>query len=214
VIGSAQADVVDWLHRDRGLLECAWTAQEWVFENRPDARMQGLLLRKVEERLGAGGMGEFQEWARETHFWCELLAQMAFAIAQYEKYRGRIFGMVEDALSQREVSALPDELRSVGAIGFAVQWAWRYVLASVVAASGVGSLATLLSAGDLEPLLWPVRVIAVLMCPDASKHRAVREHCWEPIVRHGKAAVRQEVRNRLTEAFPEHSWFASNQGAL
>jgi hypothetical protein len=75
-------------------------------------------------------------------------------------------------------------------------------------------LATLLSAGDLEPLLWPVRVITVLMCPDASKHWAVREHCWEPIVRHGKAAVRQEVRTRLTEAFPEHSGFASNQGAL
>jgi hypothetical protein len=116
-IGSVQADVVDWLHRDRELLECAWTAQEWVFENRPDAPTQGLLLRKVEERLGAGGMGEFQEWARETHFWCELLAQMVFAIAQYEKYRGRIFGMVEDALSQREVSALPDELRSGGRSG-------------------------------------------------------------------------------------------------
>ncbi|TYK43092.1 hypothetical protein [Actinomadura decatromicini] len=208
-IGCAKADVVHWLHRDRRLLDCARTAQELSFEDTPDEPTQGMVLRRVADHLGPQLMAEFQQWARRTHFWCELLAQMAYALAQYEKVRGRIFRMVENTLLQQDEQPVPDALRHAGAIGSAVQWSWRYVLASVVAASGAGSLATLLAGGDVQRLLWPIRVIAVLMCPDAARHAAVREHCWEPIVRLARAEVRDTVRERLTRAFGEDPWFTS-----
>lgn len=207
-IGCAQADVVRWLHRDRELLKCARLVQETALEDDPNAPDRGMVLRRVAEHLGQHGMQEFQEWAREKHFWCELLAQMAHAVAQYEKLRGRIFEMMENVISQSAEPSLPEGLLRGGAIGSAVRWAWRYVLASVVAASGIGSLATLLASGDLQPLLWPIRVIAVLMCPDASRHPAVRKYCWEPIVRHGSAEIREVVRERLSQVFPENPGFA------
>jgi hypothetical protein len=211
VIGCAQADVIYWLHRDRELLECANAAQAVTFEDDTEAPTQGMVLRRVTEHLGLHRMEDFQKWAGETHFWCELLAQMACALAQYESVRGRMFRMVEDVLRDRDERALPAGLRHAGAIGSAVHWAWRYLLASVAAASGVGSLATLLASGDLQRLLWPIRVIAVLMCPDASRHQAVREHCWEPIVRLARAEIRDTVRERLTQVFTDDPWFAPDR---
>ncbi|MEV5831043.1 hypothetical protein AB0L25_36305 [Spirillospora sp. NPDC052242] len=120
----------------------------------------------------------------------------------------RMLNTVEDALHQKFDQSLPDELGRAGAIGSAVHWAWRHVLASIAAASGAGSFAALLAGGDVRQLLWPIRVIAVLMCPDATHHPAVREHCWEPIVRHAGAEVRAAVSERLTQVFPKDPWFA------
>ncbi|WP_433332396.1 hypothetical protein [Spirillospora sp. CA-294931] len=211
-VGCARADVVHWLHRDRELLKRARTAEETAFEDNLGWHWQGLVLRGLTQHLGPQRIQEFQEWARQTHFWCELLAQMAWAVTQYEKLRGQMFRMVEDVLSQRDTLALPEKLRHAEAIGVAAQLAWRYVLASIVAVSGAGTLATLLAGGDVELLVWPIRVIAVLMCPDASRHPAVRRHCWEPIIRHGDAEVRQVVRNRLAEVFPDDPWFPRGGG--
>ncbi|MFD0856760.1 hypothetical protein ACFQ07_31295 [Actinomadura adrarensis] len=214
-IACAQADVVHWLHRDRELLKCAWAAQAAALESdKPRDPTRGMVLLRVAEHLGPQRTKEFQLWAQETHFWCELLAQMAGALARYEEVRWRIFQKVEDVLHQLDGPPLPDGLRRAGAIGSAVHWAWRYVLASVVSASGAGSLATLLANGDVQSLLWPVRVIAVLMCPDASRHPAVREHCWEPIVHHARAEVRHAVRERLTQVFPHDPWFVLNRNVL
>ncbi|MFC5185978.1 hypothetical protein [Actinomadura harenae] len=207
VIGCARADVVHWLHRDRDLLECARAAQATAFEDDPDTPTRGMVLRKLTELLGPDPMEGFQEWACKSHFWCELLAQMACALAQYEKIRGQMFRWVEGVLHRHGEHPLPDDLRQAGVIGAAVQWSWRYVLASIVVASGAGSLATLLAKGDVHKLLWPIRVMAVLMCPDASGHPAVREHCWEPIVRLADAEVRKVVRERLGQIFSQDPWF-------
>lgn len=212
-VGCARADVVHWLHRDPVLLKSAKSAQVVAFEDDPNAPASGRVLREVAEHLGPQQMEEFQRWAGGVHFWCELLAQMACVLAQYEEVRGRMFRIMEDALQQQHGRLLPDGLRRAGAIESAVHWAWRHVLASIVAASGVGSLAALLASGDVQRLLWPIRVIAVLMCPDASRHPAVRQHCWEPIVRLARAEVRDIVRERLTLVFPEDPWFAPHQNA-
>ncbi|QFG22561.1 hypothetical protein [Actinomadura sp. WMMB 499] len=207
-IGCARADVIHWLHRDRELLECARTTQATAFEDEPDASASGQVLRKVAEQLGPQGMKEFQEWAGVAHFWCELLAQMACALERYEDVCGRMFFLVEKVLYQRIGESLPSALHRAGAIGSAVHWTWRYVLAGIVSASGGGSLAAWLASGDTQRLLWPIRVIAVLMCPDASHHPAVRQHCWEPIVRLARAEIRDKVRERLAQVFTEDPWFA------
>lgn len=210
-IGCARADVVHWLHRDCELRKCARTAEEKAFEDSRDSSDRGLVLRGLTEHLGPERMQDFQRWAGGTHFWCELLAQIACALAQYERLQNRICTVVEDVLSARDVSALPDDLHRTGVIGFAVRSTWRYVLEGVIAASGI-ALPTLLTRGG--PLIWSIRVMAVLMCPDASCHPAVRGHCWEPIVRLGSAEVRQVVRERLIHVFLDDPWFAQGGNFL
>lgn len=218
-IACAQADVIHWLHRDRDLLKCVRAAQAAAFEADPIEATQGMVLQKVVAHLGACSgedtesalMDDFQKWARKKHFWCELLAQMVCVLAQYEKLRNRVFRLVEDVLQQRWEESLPDRLRGTGVIGAAVQWAWRYVLANLAAATGAASLAALLAAGDVHRLIWPIRIIAVLMCPDADDHPTVREHCLKPILAlaHAEAheVIRDIVRQRLAAAFPDDSWF-------
>lgn len=51
-------------------------------------------------------------------------------------------------------------------------------------------------------LIWPARVLAVLMCRDPRRHPAVRKYCVKPIVQHGAAEVRERVKDRLRQAFP------------
>jgi hypothetical protein len=56
---------------------------------------------------------------------------------------------------------------------------------------------------EIFRLIWPVCVLACLMCKDPSKHSAVREHCLNPILRWGEARVRDEVRERMGWTFPD-----------
>jgi hypothetical protein len=51
-------------------------------------------------------------------------------------------------------------------------------------------------------LIWPARVLAVLMCREPRRHRAVREYCVKPIVEKGTARIKEEVKGRLRQAFP------------
>ncbi|WP_242882146.1 hypothetical protein [Actinomadura litoris] len=208
-IGCARADVVYWLYRDGALRRCARSADERAFEVAPGVSDGGLVLRGLSAHLGAQRMQEFQVWARSTHFWCELLAQIAHAITQYQQLRDKIFRTAEEALRLRSTQPLADELRCARAIEVAVWSAWRYLFEGIISTLDAGtSLRALLNSGDVAPLLWPIRVLAVLMCPDASGHPAVRRYCWDPIVRHGGAEVRQKVRERLTQMFPDDPWFA------
>ncbi|MEU6748504.1 hypothetical protein ABZ914_20000 [Spirillospora sp. NPDC046719] len=208
-IGCARADVVHWMHRDRWLLNCAKTAEEAAFEDAAQLPGRGMVLRGLTDQLGSPRMRQFQRWAGETHFWCELLAQMAQAISRYEELKGRMIPTVERILASREAPELTDGLRRTGVIGVAVNSTWRYLLENIHTASGIeNSLMTLLNCGQVDSLIWPIRVIAVLMCPDASRHPTVRRYCWDPIIRHGAAKVRDEVQERLAQVFPDDPWFA------
>ncbi|MEO3788477.1 hypothetical protein ABGB12_34555 [Actinocorallia sp. B10E7] len=192
-------------NRDRALREHSRTTGEVAFEDVPDTQGRGLVLRDLSECLGPELMGEFQAWAARTHFWCELLAQFAYAITRYQQLKGLLPSAVEKTLAARETAPPPEGPDGSEITGIAVHATWRYVLEAMAVVSGVPPV-PLLERG--ETILWPIRVIAVLMCPDASRHEAVREHCWAPILRHGEASVRQEVRDRLAQVFPDDRWFA------
>jgi len=127
-------------------------------------------------------MGEFQAWAARTHFWCELLAQIAYAITRYRRLKGLIPSAVEETIATRKTAPPPEGPDGSGIMGIAVHATWRYVLEAMSLASGVP--------------------------PVPSHHEAVREYCWAPILRHGEASIRQEVRDRLAQVFPDDRWFA------
>ncbi|WP_460350171.1 hypothetical protein [Actinoallomurus acanthiterrae] len=52
-------------------------------------------------------------------------------------------------------------------------------------------------------LIWPVRVLACLMCKDPSEHSAVRQYCPNPILQWGEARVREKERKRMGWTFPD-----------
>ncbi|GAA3219487.1 hypothetical protein [Actinocorallia longicatena] len=197
-IGCARASVVQWLHHDRVLLRQARTADRRAFEDEAELPDLGLVLRGLERELGPQGMREFQAWAGASHFWCELLAQFAFALGRYEQFRNIVASTVERALLTRDSPPMPEGLDHGELMGIASHATWRYLLEGLIAASG---------GFDPQALIWPVRVITVLMCPDASRHPAVREHCLAPIVRESRTRVREEIRDRLSSSFPEDPWF-------
>jgi len=198
-VGCARAAVVHWLHRDRILLGHARTAEKRAFEDEADLLDFGLVLRGLERELGPQRMKAFQAWAGESHFWCELLAQFALVLSRYEQFKNITASTVARALLLRDAAPMPEGLERGELVGIAAHATWRYLLEGLVVASG---------ACDPQALIWPVRVIGVLMCPDASRHRAVREHCLTPIVQEGRTEVREEVRDRLSGAFPEDPWFS------
>ncbi|MCD0448018.1 hypothetical protein LO762_02225 [Actinocorallia sp. API 0066] len=195
-IGCVLADVVHWLHRDRVLLDHTRGAQQRAFGGVADLPDFGLVLRVLEVHL-EDGMKDFQKWALETHFWCELLAQLALTLTHYSKFKNTIAVTITKALLLRDSAPMPDSLNQSEITEMATHATWRYLLEGLIIAAG---------AYDPESLIWPVRVIAVFMCPDISRHPAVREHCVTPIVEEGRAKIRDEVRDRLVNAFPAGSW--------
>jgi hypothetical protein len=51
-------------------------------------------------------------------------------------------------------------------------------------------------------LIWPARVLAVLMCREPRRHPAVCEYCVKPIAKYGTARIKKEVKDHLRQAFP------------
>ncbi|MEO3788463.1 hypothetical protein ABGB12_34480 [Actinocorallia sp. B10E7] len=127
------------------------------------------------------------------------MAQFAFALSRYEQFKNTIAPTAVRALLLRDAASRPEGLEHGEPIGIAAHATWRYLFEGLVVASG---------ACDPQALIWSIRVIGVLMCPDASRHQAVREHCLAPIIREGRTEVREEVRDRLSGAFPEDPRFS------
>lgn len=200
-IGCARAAIIAWLYRDSGLREAAVRAAR-PFDVRQAEPERGRVLRELSAELGPEKTKVFQAWAVETHFWCELLAQAAYALTQFRDQYIRAREAVEDALVQREEPGWPRSLNRRSVIGLAVRLVWKHVLPAIGTVSGLTG-AALPQLNDIFKLIWPIRVLAVAMCPDPSRHKAVSQHCLDPICAFAKAEVRREVRQRLLQKLPD-----------
>lgn len=194
-IGCARAAIITWLHRDNGLRKATTRAAQ-PFDVRQAEPERGRVLRELSAELGPEKTKDFQKWAVETHFWCELLAQAAYALTLFRDQYKRAREAVKDALVQREEPGWPHSLDRRSVIGLAVRLVWKHVLPAIGTVSGLSG-ASLPRLDDIFKLIWPVRVLAVAMCPDPSRHKAVSQYCLDPICAFARAEVRQEVRQRL-----------------
>ena len=160
------------------------------------------VIPELRKRFGDERIREFQKKAVGSHFWCELLAQIAHALDEFRGRYNRAKKAVLAALTSN------DELRPKG-------WASLLLSYQDVIERAVKLVFKLLSKGvtggisveDALNLIWPARVLAVLMCREPRRHPAVREYCVKPIVEDGTARIKGEVKDRLGEAFdwPEPS---------
>ncbi|MCP9965118.1 hypothetical protein LUX57_08150 [Actinomadura madurae] len=156
------------------------------------------VIPRLRNDFGGQCIDAFQIKARKAHFWCELLAQTADAFREYNEQYDRAQQVVVSALTsvaEKRPNGWTALLQNADVIKRAVELVFEY-LPSL--ATG-GLLAT-----DVSSLVWPVRVLAVLMCREPRRHPAVLEYCVKPITDYGPAEIREQVKERLREAFPLH----------
>lgn len=206
------ADVVRWLRRDRNMYRATDELGEpfCISRKAPDDPRRGPtqeehqqfveshIIPRLRCQFDDPRIDAFQAKARAAHFWCELLAQTAKALKKYNDQYDRAQQAVVSALisaGEERPDGWTAFLQEADVIRRAVDLVFDYL-----PPLATGGLVT----NDVSSLLWPVRVLAVLMCREPRRHRAVLEYCVEPITEHGPAEIRKQVKERLREAFPLH----------
>jgi hypothetical protein len=154
------------------------------------------VIPKLRKEFGDQRIKTFQKQAGKVHFWCELLAQTAHALSEFKGQYNRAKQAVIAVLT-RDGEQRPDGwtylLSEQEVIERAVELVFEHL--PRIATGGI-------AIHDAFKLIWPARVLAVLMCREPRRHPAVREYCVKPIVQHGTAEIRERVKDRLRQAFP------------
>lgn len=211
-IGSFVAEVVRWLRRDRNVYRATDKLGEpfCISRKTPDDPrrspteeehqqfVETHVIPRLRREFDDLHIDAFQAKALAAHFWCELLAQVADALKTYADQYDRAQQAVVNVLTSADEQH-PDGwtslLRQKDVIKRAVELVFEYL-----PPLATGGLVT----KDVSSLLWPVRVLALLMCREPRRHPAVLEYCVKPITEHGQAEIREQVKDRLQEAFPLH----------
>lgn len=150
----------------------------------------------LSKKFGDQRVKDFQTKAANVHFWCELLAQTAHALDEFRGRYNRAKKAVVAVLTSNDEEH-PDGWASLlSSYQDVIEWAVKLVFKHLprIAAGGISLESGL-------RLIWPARVLAVLMCREPRRHPAVREYCVTPIVKYGAAKIKEEVKERLREAF-------------
>jgi hypothetical protein len=205
------AEVIRWLRRDRNL--CGATKQlgepfrisRDTDPDDPHRRstpeeekwfVEAHVIPGLRKEFGDQRIKDFQREAGRAHFWCELLAQTAHALDEFQGRYNRAKRAVVAVLTS-DGEWRPDGwtslLQEQEVIERAVELVFKHL--PRVATGGV-------AVEDAFGLIWPARVLAVLMCREPRRHPAVREYCVKPIIHYGAAEIRERVKDRLRQAFP------------
>ena len=150
----------------------------------------------LRREFGDRRINDFQKKAGKAHLWCELLAQTAHALGEFQGRYKQAKNAVVAALTSNDENR-PEGWASLLSEKIVIERAVELVFKHLPRAVTGG-----LAAQDAFGLIWPARVLAVLMCREPRRHPAVRVYCVKPIVEHGTARIKEEVKDRLRQAFP------------
>ena len=151
----------------------------------------------LREEFGGRRIKDFQKEAIKAHFWCELLAQTAHALDKFRGHYERAKREVVAVLTSNGEERLGGWASLLSSYRHEIEKAVELLFKHLprIATGGM-------SVEDGLRLIWPARVLAVLMCREPRRHRTVREYCVEPILKYGKAKIKEKVKDRLRQAFP------------
>jgi hypothetical protein len=124
------------------------------------------------------------------HFWCDLLAAFAHALAELRHQLDLIPDFVASAIITTRGDHGARSPISDAEIKTAVQCAWNLI-------KQIPFISKELSTVD-EPLR-AIRMLAVMICPARERHREVAQYCLRPLTGEVMTAI---TRQRLTEALP------------
>lgn len=170
---------------------------------RPDAeqvehigRILRLSLKEV-ERNCPHLMSPDVRQAMADHFWCEMLAQLAFemdkGISAVETIPDRVADIVVQHRKDDARRVVPDAV-----VRAAVAAVWRRI--QRFSAFGV------LAKGKV--LVLAVRILAIFVCKQPERHQAVVQHCIDPL---GKDLL-EKTKERLLSVL--HEWLPGIQKSL
>ncbi|MFC7329206.1 hypothetical protein [Marinactinospora rubrisoli] len=171
-MGTAVADIVDWLASDRNAIDDVDAIGRVISTQ---------VISELDAHVGTEQRDELRR-ALPGHFWCELLAQLCGAAA----------------VADRTVEEIPTYAKSAGP-GADEQLGWA-ALNHCVAGFALDTIwASVLPLVDnLAILRRSLRVLAVLICPDPGNHRAVAQLCVSPEAR---AIISDVAGSRILESF-------------
>ncbi|QXJ20562.1 hypothetical protein AGRA3207_001295 [Actinomadura graeca] len=182
-----------------------WLAETIHITDRVQALGHALTDDAMEILLGHLGAVDLQTFKKASvnHFWCELLASLACTLEAFGDWNDRL----RERLSQVMVLSKCSDHIAEGAGKLAVQAALRAIPVAV----------PLPSTGQVEDLLWPTRILAILMCKAPERHEAVSKCCLDPIAGGAdelvKAAVARTTKERLVQVLPP-DWLPATRASL
>jgi hypothetical protein len=160
-----------------------------------EVRQTGELLVKVSEDGPSKGDGRRK--LVESHFWCELLAQLAGGMDDLAEQTAKVPEHVKSTMFQNEDT--PEELSGH----------YPQDLAPLVDLVSTGYFA-LPFFTQLDQALLVLRILAVLVCPAPEHHPSVQRPCMQPLTRE---VISELAVSRLKEVFPE-DWLTTLRAAL
>lgn len=178
---SAIIDLVDWLACHPQQIELVQSIGD-------------LLAKDVAEHLERSlGSAKWKHARRSflDHFWCDLLAALAAAIARFNAITDRIPEYAERMILESRALDQRTKIDEV-LVRLATQAVWKLIK-------------RLPPFGQVEEFHRAIRILAILLCPAPENHPAVYHHCVVPLVGEGaRELISTETKRRLEEIFPDN----------
>ncbi|GAA2140513.1 hypothetical protein [Actinomadura napierensis] len=141
--------------------------------------------------------------ASVNHFWCELLACLACTIDSF----GKLSDQLNERLSRTMIASKYGEAIPDNVILCAIQATLNAIPAAL----------PLPHPNNVDHVLWPLRILAILMCKAPERHEAVSRCCLDPIAAGTdelvKSAIADATKERLVQVLPP-DWLPTTRSAL
>lgn len=182
-IDSVVADFIDWLAWNEDVTNRVQVIGDTLAQN---------VIRKLEDSVEPIELEKFKGDSLH-HFWCDLLAAFACAIARFRWWHNQAYEFsVADIFKLRKEDKRP--LIEEWLIKFALRTAWEALSHAMPG----------LSSTHINEMLWAIRIFAILLCPAPEEHRAVAKCCLDPIAGFVDSRLRSAIawttKERLIKA--------------
>lgn len=144
------------------------------------------------ERKCPGEVDDSTRQAMADHFWCEILAQLAYAIDQGLSIIDNVPDRVSDLIIQRREKDKRPSLKEK-VVKTAVRALWKRIQ----------RLASLGLLAKSKTILLAIRILAVLACKQPERHQTVVEYCIDPLGRELLTKTKERLVAVLNEWLPQ-----------
>ncbi|UJW34053.1 hypothetical protein L3Q67_09955 [Saccharothrix sp. AJ9571] len=148
------------------------------------------IIGKIENELGRK-ISDKTRRAMADHFWCDILAHLAHTLDQAVTMVDKIPDHVADVVIKSRPNEKRPHVEDV-IVKLAVKYVWTYLQKLI--------LFGLTAKG--KALVVTLRVLAILMCKQPDRHKAVIQYCVDPMGQHLKDETKEKLKTTLQDWLP------------
>ncbi|MFI6029368.1 hypothetical protein [Amycolatopsis magusensis] len=148
------------------------------------------IIAKIENELGRR-IPDKTRRAMADHFWCDILAHLAHTLDQAVTVVDKIPDHVADVIIKARTNERRPPVEDV-IVKLAVKYVWTYLQKLTLfglTAKGKAVVVTL-------------RVLAILMCKQPDRHKAVIQYCVDPMGQYLKDETKERLKTTLQDWLP------------